>query len=430
MARMKASLSGSEGSIIGLAIAFFTLAGSQGEPRPIVVFGLILITPLVLLGTGLTRRPWLAAAYLILLGVLTRAFYMDRPPDSDVLPVTHAAIDRMLRGNSPYGLMYSVPPFFGPGNPFAYPPGNLLYYLPGFLLDSVRSTEVFSSAVVLAGLAWVAWLIRSDWPVATMGLYAAAPPLILLATDGSNDTSAGALLFVSALLLFLSKRRSNGWLLIASALLMGETLAFKQYTLPFWLFLTAYVAAQPWRLSKGIYQRTFSIPAWIPYAIVSAGYAGAVSLPFFLTSPATFLDDVVFVSRFSSSALGIDRWNVWSFMLRWKGWNADKALGDSLVPIDLTVMGFAIVLGLLAGVGKPSRSLLFGAGAWFLVMLFARWTTYASFAGVAPIVLLIPFADRLADPSDSPEAQMTRQTTIALERHPTMPPSRGAALRE
>src|SRR5207244_9036486 len=142
MARMKASLSGSEGSIIGLAIDFFTLAGSQGEPRPIVVFGLILITPLVLLGTGLTRRPWLAAAYLILLGVLTRAFYMDRPPDSDVLPVTHAAIDRMLRGNSPYGLMYSVPPFFGPGNPLAYRPGTHPYYLPGVILDWICSSGV------------------------------------------------------------------------------------------------------------------------------------------------------------------------------------------------------------------------------------------------------------------------------------------------
>src|SRR5438552_2484457 len=92
MARMKASLSGSEGSIIGLAIAFFTLAGSPVAPRMFVVFGLILIPLFVLLGPGLARRRWLAATYLILFGVLTRSFYMDRPPYSDVLPVTHAAI--------------------------------------------------------------------------------------------------------------------------------------------------------------------------------------------------------------------------------------------------------------------------------------------------------------------------------------------------
>ena len=70
---MKFGVRGAEASVLGLAIAFFTLAGSQNEPRPILVFGLILVTPLVLVGVGITRRPWLAAAYLLLLGVVIRA---------------------------------------------------------------------------------------------------------------------------------------------------------------------------------------------------------------------------------------------------------------------------------------------------------------------------------------------------------------------
>jgi len=394
---MRNGVRGVEASLIGVAIAFFTLAGSQGEPRPITLFGLVLIAPLVLLATGFTRRPWIAAVYLLLLGVITRYLFMDRGLGSDVLPVTDAAIDRLFGGGNPYGQIYVAPP--GTGNAFAYPPGNLLYYVPGFLLDNVRATEVFSSGVVLAGLAWVAWLTRDDWPVATMGLYAAAPPLILLATDGSNDTSAGALMFVSVLLLLVAKRRSNGWVLFLAALMMGEALAFKQHVLPFWPLLVAYVASQPWLLSIPAWgKRSLSVPAWILYATVCVVYVGAVSLPFFIASPSAFLDDVVFVSRFSPTALGIDGWNVWSFMLRWQGWNADDALGDALVPIDLGVMIAAVLAGLIAGVKRPSRALLFGACAWFLVMLFARWTTYASFAAVAPVVLLIPFADRLIEP--------------------------------
>ncbi len=400
--RTRAGTRGIEGSLIGLAIVFFTLAGSQGEPRPLEVFGLILITPLVLVGTGLTRRPWIAALYLLLFGVLIRVYYLDRPLDSDVLPVTDAAIDRLLAGGNPYGPKYSVLPFLGPGNPYPYPPGNLLYYLPGFLYDSVRSTEVFSAGLVLAGLAWAAWLNRNDWPVATMGVYAAAPPLILLATDGSNDTSAGALLFASALLLFVSRRQSNGWLLFLSALVMGETLAFKQYTLPFWPFLVSYLAAQPWSVRVPIGpNRPLSTPAWLLYMVASGAYVGAVGLPFFLASPSAFIDSITHLNR------AIEGWNVWSFLLHWQAWDARVELGDRLlVAISVGIMGVGVASSLLVDVTRPSRALLFGAGLWFLVMLFARWTTYAYFAGVAPVVLLIPFADRLVE---IPEVQVAEK---------------------
>jgi hypothetical protein len=404
---MKFGVRGAEASVLGLAIAFFTLAGSQNEPRPILVFGLILVTPLVLVGVGITRRPWLAAAYLLLLGVVIRALYLDRDPQSDVLPVTDAAIDRLFGGGNPYGLKYSVPPFFGPGNPFAYPPGNLFYYIPGFLLDSVRSTEVFSSGVVLAGLAWTAWLIKDDWPVAAMGLYAAAPPLVILATDGSNDTSAGALLFASSLLLLVAVRRSNGWLLLAAGLLLGETLAFKHYTLTFWPFLLAFVAARPWNLSIELAgRRSFRVPAFVLYGTASVAYLGAVCLPFFVASPSAFLNDLTAWS--SATIHPIEGWNAWSFLLRWQDWNAQTELGDALVFIDVALMGAAILAGLLAGVRRPSQALLFGAATWFVLMLFARWTTFAYFAGVAPVVLLIPFADRLAEAPDDESTEKTR----------------------
>ena len=74
------------------------------------------------------------------------------------------------------------------------------------------------------------------------------------------------------------------------------------------------------------------------------------------------------------------------------------------------LMVAAIIIGLLLGIRRPSRALLFGAVAWFVLLFFARWTTYAYFAGIAPIVLLIPFADRLAEgPDDSAQPDKLTQ---------------------
>ncbi len=395
MALVKGRAGGVEVALVGLAFAFFALAGSQGEARPLMVYALLLTWPLAALAVGLTQRAWVAAGYLVALGLLIRLAYLaQRGIGSDVLSVTWEAIDVTLDGGNPYTHVYanSIP---AGQNPFAYPPGNMLYYLPGYLLGDIRATEIFSAAIVLLGLGWAAWMIRNDWPVAAMGVYAAAPPLIALATDNSNDTSAGALLFASAFLLLLAKRQSNTWLLVFSALLMGETLAFKPYTAPFWPFLVAYLASQRWPLSWSTGgNRTLAVPAWLAYAAASAGFVALVTLPFFLWSPESFVDSLTAWSDVKIHPIA--GWNVWAFLASWQGWNAEGALGDQLPRIDVALMLIAIVIGLLLGVRRPSRALLFGAGTWFVLMFFARWTTYAYFAGVAPLVLLIPFADRLA----------------------------------
>jgi len=393
---VKGIVSGVEVALVGLAFSFFALAGSQGEARPLVVYALLLTWLLAVLAVGLTQRPWLAAGYLLALGIIIRLAYLaERRMGSDVLSVTWEAIDVTLDGGNPYTHTYaqSIPPG---QNPFAYPPGNLLFYLPGFLLGDVRATEIFSSAVVLVGLIWAAWLIRNDWPIAAMGVYAAAPSLIALATDNSNDTSAGALLFVSALLLLLARRQSSAWLLLLAALAMGEALAFKLYMLPFWPFFIAYLASQHWRLSwASSPNRTLTVPAWLAYAGASAAFVAVVTLPFFLRSPQGFVDSLTTWS--SASIHPIAGWNVWAFLGSWRGWDIEGALGENLSRIDVGLMAAAIVIGLLLGVRRPSRALLMGVGVWFVLMFFARWTTYAYFAGVAPVVLLIPFADRLVE---------------------------------
>lgn len=399
MALLNGRAKGAEGALIGLAFAFFTLAGSQGDSRPRIAVFLVLALPVIMLAVGVTRRVGMAAVYLLALGVLIRLAILlgwaGVPPagvGSDVLTVTWDALYHTLNGRNPYTT------FMRNGYPFTYPPGNLLYYLPGFLLGWIRVTEIVSAAIVLAGLAWAVRLVHSDWPVAAMGVYAAALPLIILSTDNSNDTSAGALLFASVFLLLLARRQSSGRLLIVAGVVLGWALAFKQYLWVFWPLLIAHVASQRWRLDGDVVGfgrgKEQSVPAWLAYLGASAGFALLASLPFFLRSPGGFLR-----SLWIGPTLwhGVGGWNVWAAVGAWQGWNLDPILKGSLGMINIVLTGAVIAAGMVVGVRRPSHALGFGIAAWFTAMLFARWTTYAYFAGIAPVVLLLPFADRLAE---------------------------------
>jgi len=104
----RGAASGIEGAVVGLAFAFFALAGSQGLPRPLVVYVLLLLWPLVLLSVTLTRRGSIAAGYLLALGILIRLAYLaERGVGSDVLSVTWEAVAVTLKGGNPYVHAYA-----------------------------------------------------------------------------------------------------------------------------------------------------------------------------------------------------------------------------------------------------------------------------------------------------------------------------------
>jgi hypothetical protein len=133
---------------------------------------------------------------------------------SDVGVVTRAAIDLVLQGGNPYGVGYdvSVPP----GASFPYGPLALLWYLP---VQDVRVMEMAVSIAIVGLLA-----VRGR----TLGLaiWATSPIFVGLASDGSNDTSAGLLILIALVVL----QR----LPLLGALLIGLTAGFKVYALA-WL---------------------------------------------------------------------------------------------------------------------------------------------------------------------------------------------------
>ena len=125
------------------------------------------------------RLGWLVIGVLAVAGVAMRLDLLHAGT-SDVLTVTRSAIETTLAGGSPYGIGYasSSPP----GAPFPYGPLALLWYLP-FRADP-RVVELAVSLLVLAVLA-----LRGR-PIG-LAIYALALPLLLTASDGSNDTSGG-----------------------------------------------------------------------------------------------------------------------------------------------------------------------------------------------------------------------------------------------
>lgn len=111
---------------------------------------------------------------------------------SGVLTVTDAAIDRVQAGLSPWNVAY--PESIPPGEPFPYGPTELAWYWP-FALQGIelRWVELAGSCALLVALA------ARGRPIG-LAVAALTPVLAMVASDGSNDTSAGIMLLVALLL--------------------------------------------------------------------------------------------------------------------------------------------------------------------------------------------------------------------------------------
>ncbi len=258
---------------------------------------------------------------------------------SDVLVVTQAAIRTMLDGASPYGIGYpqSVPP----GAPFAYGPMALLWYLPS--VDSPGRLELLLTMVLLGVLA-----IRGR-PLG-LALYATLPALLVTATDGSNDTSAGVLLLVA---LLVAQR-----LPVLGAALLAIAVAFKPYALAWLLPLLAY-GGVPLPLLAFV---VTSLVAW-GWAVIAWG-------------PGPILDSLRRADAVHPQAYYSLAWVLSDLRLM-----PDSAWG---------VVRYGLgALTAIAGWGwvRSARSFVIVGIAVYLVTLFTGWwSTFAYLAAIAPVM--------------------------------------------
>jgi hypothetical protein len=320
---------------LGFAIILTIQPANVGAVR-LAVLAIFLVTILV---AKFYRLGWAGILVLLAAGIALRLGVPDHRA-SDVLDVTGFALRQAFLGINPWGHGYDISR--PPGAPLPYGPLELFWYAPA--PDDPRSLELFVSCTILALLA-----VRGR-PVG-LAVYATAPTLILTATDGSNDTSAGLLILVA--LVIAAKRP---WL---GAVVLAAAIAFKPYA-----------------------------AAWAPALLA---YGGAPALAALLAATAVI---------WAPSALtwGLDKYLVslgaaeethhatyWSLGVIW------EEITQRTAPQHLLDRARLVVAAVIALVSLPfARSIdaviVSGILVFAVVMFGGYWGSYAYLGAIAPIL--------------------------------------------
>jgi hypothetical protein len=367
------------GGIAALIVfGLLLLSGRSGDLLPSQArLGLLLALPIVGLLFWWRAEPTLVVVYLVFGGLLLRL--VDFPPGgaggSDVLAAVNEGIGVMLGGGNPYDHVYQATR--PAGQPLPYPPGALLIHLPGHLwsgLYGVQMTEVVlagAAMLLLALLGWVAGSLALATPA--VALYAGLGNLVNLSIDGSNDTGTGALLLAALVALAWALRRgARPMELAAAGLLAGVALSMKQSALPLALLPAAYLWSTHGRAKA------------TPYLGALVAVIAVVSLPFLAMGPAAFVGRLASFSGLHADLYG---WNVWTFAQSARWPVADVATAGTLT---LLVGVIALLIALAVPYRRLAAAVLAGIAVTLAAFFAARWTTYAYFAMLAPIVLAVP----------------------------------------
>lgn len=322
---------------IALALAL-ALAIQPNSPSGIALVAMVVLV-LATIAARRWRLGWVGIAILFAVGVALR-FSMSNPHGSDVLDVTSTAIRGALAGLSPWGRGFDTSR--PPGAPFAYGPLALLWYLPA--IDHPGQIELAVSLVILGLLA-----LRGR-PLG-LALYAAAPTVVITASDGSNDTSAGFLILGA---LVLAARRP--WL---GAVLLAAAVAFKPYALA-------------WAPGLLLFGR---LPALAGFALPSLALWG----PSFLAwGPGNYLVSL-------QLADSVHRTPYYSLGFVWQSITKSFAPAAILDQARLVAGGVAALVGL-----RFARSMdgviVVGLLVFVIVLFGGYWGTDAYFSAIAPIV--------------------------------------------
>lgn len=319
---------------LGLLVAALLLAG-VGTPRSTQVFCLFLVLGALFLSLRF-RIGHAAVAVLLVVGVLMRSAFVGAG-QSDVLAVTGMAIEHMLGGGNPYGVGYPGPS--STGAPFAYGPLALLWYLPS---TDPRVVEMSVSLLLLLILA-----IRGR-PLG-LAVYAVSAVLLVTASDGSNDTSAGLFLLIA----LLAAQRSP----LAGGALLALAVAFKPYALAWLPPLLAFGGLGGALLGFG----AVALATWGPVLLIWGPGAVLTSLR---------MAEAVHERAYYSLAYGL---------------TMDPSLRPLLEPLRFMVGGL-LAVGSRVVVRSPASMILWGAAIFLVTLFLGYWSTFAYFAALAPVL--------------------------------------------
>ncbi|HXG25291.1 MAG TPA: hypothetical protein VNL94_00345 [Candidatus Binatia bacterium] len=262
---------------------------------------------------------------------------------SDVSDVTRAAIGVLLNGADPYGLGYTVSSPAGAA--FPYGPVALLWYLPAFWDPPLIELAVSGMLLVWFGIR------AADGRPIGLAVFALAPPLVLAATDGSNDTSAG-LMILAAMAVAASRP-------VVGAVILAVAVAFKPYAV-----------------------------AWVPGLLL---WAGPPAIAGFLVASLVAWSPVLFVwgpgSYLRSLAMAQEthlRESYWSLAAVLDG-IAPGLAPRALESIRYLVSGGIAVLGAMR-VRSLDGVIVVGSVAFVVGQFMGYFGSYVYLAAVAPLL--------------------------------------------
>jgi hypothetical protein len=230
--------------VVTLSIALLLAIQPLWPDRTAVgVAGAIGLTLLASLRWRLTLLPVL----VLLVSAAALRMSMSLHESSDVADVTRFALQAVRDGDNPYGVGYYVSR--PPGAAFPYGPVALLWYFP------FRGNPAFFEFLVSMALTGFFALRALRGRPMGLAIFALAPPIVLAAVDGSNDTSAG--LFILAAIVLAARRPFLG------AAALAVAVAFKAYAVA-WLPALVVWAGLPSLLAFA----GASVVAWFPVLFV------------------------------------------------------------------------------------------------------------------------------------------------------------------
>ena len=305
----------------------------------VAVAGAIALT---LVASARWQLRWLPALVLIASGAALRLATFGNHA-SDVSDVTSAAIRVLLSGTDPYGLGYAVSAPAGAA--FPYGPVALLWYLP--LWWDPPLMELVVSGLLLG---WFGIRAANGRPIG-LAVFALAPPLVLAATDGSNDTSAGIMILAA---MALAERRPA-----MGAVVLAVAVAFKPYAV-----------------------------AWVPALLLWAGLPAIAS---FLVASVVAWSPVLFVwgpgSYLRSLAMAQEthlRTSYWSVAAILDG-IAPGLAPRALESFRYFISGAVAVLGAMR-VRSLDGVIVVGSMAFVLAQFTGYFGSYVYIAAVAPLL--------------------------------------------
>jgi hypothetical protein len=366
-----APISPSALTLAALAVALFWAIEGIDVNQPQIERVAILVTSVVLGWAVLRGSPMSAGlvSYLAVLVAISERLRRDVLENgSDVVRGTQEALLMVSGGTNPYShcLQSTIPPC----SPFVYPPGELAWYaLPQWIFGDISRVDSWAGVLLVGALALAGWRIGFEQVALPAMLYAAWGIGGYRAIDGSNDVSGSALVtFACVALVFVrGESRASRIAFVASAVLFGWAVAFKQFAV---LILPPVVR----------YLQLSGLN-WRRYALIALATTATFVAPFFLLGPGAFIRSQIDVLTFHQE--------IWGANLL----HTMQEYGDPtpLLPLFalVEIVGTLVLAALVTLRWRPptlGAAVLAGAGLVMVALLFAKWTTQPYYAYVGGIV--------------------------------------------